>query len=157
MTKRLRVALEVIGGFSGRKFHVAVIVMGQSWMRSVIGSTAIRNVVPTAAVFRMRADEARAVSGLRSEYWETDALMVEPGEGYMCGLTSGAVRVRVPALPSPGSLMVPDGFPPGSGSPRNVVVEPNGNPDGTQGSDLLPELPEHAVLVLLRGATTSDG
>lgn len=38
MTKRLRVALEVIGGFSGRKFHVAVIVMGQSWMRSATSS-----------------------------------------------------------------------------------------------------------------------
>lgn len=147
--ERLRVALEVVGGFSGRKFHVAVIVLGQSWMRSVIGSTAIRNLVTTAAVFRMRSDEARAMSGLRAEYWERDTLLLEPGEGYMCGLTSGAVRVRVPELPAHGSLMVPTGFPgPVIALPRGVA-EPNGNPDGTQGSDLPPELPEHAVMALL--------
>ena len=152
--ERLRVALEVIGGLSGRKFNVAVVVMGQSWQRSVVGSTALRNLVPTSAVFRMQSREAFTMTGLRSEYWETDPLMLQPGEGYICGITSGAVRVRVPELPSPGSLMVPTGFPPGSGTPGNGVVEPNGNPAGTQGSvfeseKLPPELSESAVIALL--------
>ena len=98
----LRDALELVGGFSGRKHSMAVIMLGQSWSKSVVGSTAIRNLITSSAVFRMRSDEAFYMTNLKAQYWRAagpDPLDLEPGHCYIVGVDSGAVRVRVPALP----------------------------------------------------------
>jgi hypothetical protein len=99
----LRDALELIGGFSGRKHSMAVIMLGQSWSKSVVGSTAIRNLITSSAVFRMRSDEAFYMTNLKAHYWRAagpDPLDLEPGQFYAVGIDSGAVRVRVPEVPS---------------------------------------------------------
>jgi len=97
--ERLREALEIIG-FSGRKFAVSVILLAQSWTRAVVGGTAIRNLVPAAAIFRMRRDEALSMSGMRAESWPDDPLNLPPGEAYLVGVGSDIKRIRVPALPA---------------------------------------------------------
>lgn len=96
---RLREALEIIG-FGGRKFGVSVILLAQSWTRAVVGGTAVRNLVPAAGIFRMRRDEALAMSGIRAESWPDDPLSLPPGEAYLVGVSSDISRIRVPALPS---------------------------------------------------------
>ncbi len=98
---RLRDALLVIGGLSGRKFKVATIVMGQSWKNSVVGSTEMRDLVGAQAVFRMRKDEALIMTNLRSDYWNPDPLLLQKGEAFICGVVSGAVLVRVPPVDAP--------------------------------------------------------
>lgn len=98
----LRDALELIGGFSGRKHSMAVIMLGQSWSKSVVGSTAIRNLITSSAVFRMRSDEAFYMTNLKAHYWRAagpDPLDLEPGTFYAVGIDSGAVRVRVQRCP----------------------------------------------------------
>ncbi len=95
--ERLREALEVLG-FSGRKFGVSIILLAQSWTRATIGGTAVRNLVPAAAIFRMRRDEALAMSGIRAESWPDDPLNLPPGEAYLVGVGSDIARIRVPAL-----------------------------------------------------------
>jgi hypothetical protein len=95
--ERLRTALELLG-FSGRKFDVSALLMSQSWTRAVIGGTEVRNLVPAAAVFRMRRDEALAMSGIRAEGWRDDPLSLPPGEAYIVGVGSDISRIRVPSL-----------------------------------------------------------
>lgn len=95
--ERLRTALEVLG-FSGRKFNVSTLLMSQSWTRAVVGGTAVRNLVPAAAIFRMRRDEALAMSGLRAESWPDDPLNLPPGEAYLVGVGSGITRIQVPKV-----------------------------------------------------------
>jgi hypothetical protein len=95
--ERLRTALEILG-FSGRKFNVSTLLMSQSWTRAVIGGTAVRNLVPAAAIFRMRRDEALAMSGLRAESWPDDPLNLPPGEAYLVGVGSGITRIVVPKV-----------------------------------------------------------
>jgi hypothetical protein len=95
--QRLREALEVLG-FSGRKFGVSIILLAQSWTRATIGGTAVRNLVPAAAIFRMRRDEALAMSGIRAESWPDDPLHLPPGEAYLVGVGSDIARIRVPSL-----------------------------------------------------------
>ena len=99
--ERLRDALLLIGGLSGRKFKVATIVMSQSWKHSVVRSTEMRDVVSTQAVFRMRKDEALRMTNLGSDYWNSDPLLLQKGEAFIVGVLSGAVLVRVPPVEAP--------------------------------------------------------
>jgi hypothetical protein len=99
---QLQSALELIGGLSGRKHAVSVIMLGQSWSKAVVGSTAMRNLITSSTVFRMRSDEAFYMTNLKSHYWRAagpDPLELEPGMFYAVGIDSGAVLARVPALP----------------------------------------------------------
>src|SRR5262249_12376673 len=73
----LRTALELVG-FTGRKFDVSALLMSQSWTRAVVGGTAVRNLIPAAAIFRLRRDEALAMSGIRAESWPDDPLSLPP-------------------------------------------------------------------------------
>lgn len=101
-TDRVRSALELIGGLSGRKHGVVTVMLAQSRTHAVIGSVAMRNLVPASTVFRMRPEEAERMTELRLGYWKAvgpDPLDLEPGEFYVVGIDSGAVRVRVSALP----------------------------------------------------------
>ena len=101
---RLQSALELIGGFKGRKYGVSVIMLGQSWQKAVVGSTAMRNLITSSAVFRMRSDEAHHMTNLRADYWRAagpDPFDLEPGMFYAVGIDSGAVLARVPELPVP--------------------------------------------------------
>ncbi len=116
----LQSALELIGALKGRKHAVSVIMLGQSWTKAVIGSTAARNLITSSAVFRMRSDEAKSMTNLRAEYWRTagpDTIDLEPGMFYAVGIDSGAVLARVPELPStlrptlPATLPHPASYP----------------------------------------------
>lgn len=98
--ERLREALEVIG-FSGRKFAISAILLAQSWTRSTVGGTTVRNLVPAAAIFRMRRAEALSMSGIRAESWPDDPLNLPPGEAYLIGVGSDIARVRVPKVEAP--------------------------------------------------------
>ena len=101
-SERLQSALELIGGLKGRKYGVSVIMLGQSWAKAVVGSTAMRNLITSSAVFRMRGDEAKYMTNLRADYWRTagpDPFDLEPGMFYAVGIDSGAVLARVPKLP----------------------------------------------------------
>lgn len=142
---RLQSALELIGGLSGRKHSVSVIMLGQSWSKAVVGSTAMRNLITSSAVFRMRSDEAKSMINLRAEYWRAagpDPLDLEPGMFYAVGIDSGAVLARVPELPlatrTPArdfhsssdlaSGLASTGFRPDF---RQALVEANGKSDGS--------------------------
>jgi hypothetical protein len=98
----LQSALEPIGGLSGRKHAVSVIMLGQSWSKAVVGSTAMRNLITSSAVFRMRSDKAFYMTNLKSRCWRVagpDPLDLEPGMFNAVGIDSGAVLGRVPELP----------------------------------------------------------
>jgi hypothetical protein len=102
-TDELRDALELIGGFKGRKHSVVTIMLAQSWTQAVIGSTTMRNLIPASAVFQQRSEEAEKMCGIKPGYWRTvgpDPFDLEKGTFYAVGIDSGAVRVRVPEVPS---------------------------------------------------------
>lgn len=58
-TDRVRSALELIGGLSGRKHGVVTVMLAQSWTHAALGSVAMRNLVPTSTVFRVRPGGGR--------------------------------------------------------------------------------------------------
>lgn len=89
-------------GYGGRKYGVCCVLLAQSWLTGSIGSSGVRNPLRAAIVHAMRADEGRALTGLRAEAWPSDPQELQPGEAYVLGVgTSGLVRVRVPLLGSP--------------------------------------------------------
>lgn len=96
--ERLRDALLVIGGLSGRKFKVAMIAMGQSWKGAVAGGTEMRDLLGAQAVFHMRKNEALHLTNLGSDYWNPDPLLLQKGEAFIVGVVSGTVLVRVPPV-----------------------------------------------------------
>ena len=155
-TGRLRDALELIG-FSGRKHRVSVIMLGQSWSKTVVGSTAVRNLITSSAVFRMRSDEAFYMTNLKAQYWRTagpDTLDLEPGTFYAVGIDSGAVRVRVPELPSTRAhaMLPPTSGPlPPTSQPLPYVL-PNRTREvpGKRSGSTSEVLPEAAVIRLFR-------
>jgi hypothetical protein len=48
---------------------VAAIMLGQGWSKAIIGSTTMRDLVPTSAVFQQRAKQAELMCGIRPGYW----------------------------------------------------------------------------------------
>lgn len=158
---RLRDALLVIGGLSGRKFKVATIVMGQSWKNSVVGSTEMRDLVGAQAVFRMRKDEALLMTNLRSDYWNPDPLLLQKGEAFICGVVSGAVLVRVPPVDASSRVgareapslpfAAPSLAPSPNALPKGLRVDSEGASEGEpEGAPALPEqLSEREVTRLL--------
>jgi hypothetical protein len=95
--ERMREALEILSS-SGRKFSVSSILLSGSWTRAMVGGTAVRNLAPTAAIFKMRRDEALSMCGLTAEAWPSDPLSLPPGEAYLVGVGSDVVRIRVPSF-----------------------------------------------------------
>ena len=96
--ERLLDKIQIIA-YSGRKYSVACVLLAQSWLTAAINSSQVRNPLRAAVVHAMRADEGRALTGLRAEAWPADPSMLEPGEAYVLGVgASGLVRVRVPLL-----------------------------------------------------------
>jgi hypothetical protein len=89
-------------GYGGRKYGVCCVLLAQSWLTGSIGSSGVRNPLRAAIVHAMRADEGRALTGMRAEAWPSDPQELRPGEAYVLGVgASGLVRVRVPLLESP--------------------------------------------------------
>lgn len=152
-TGRLRDALELIGGLKGRKLGVAVVLLGQGWGQAVIGSTTMRDLVPAGAVFRMRTEQAERMCGIKPGYWRAvgpEPFDLQPGEFYVVGVDTGAVRVRVPALPiAPARAELPPTSPHFPGTSRALPPDPPEAVGKRSGS--APEvLPEAAVLRLLK-------
>lgn len=140
--ERLLDRIQVLG-YSGRKYDVACVLLAQSWLTGAINSSQVRNPLRAAVVHAMRADEGRALTGLRAEAWPSDPVDLSPGEAYVLGVgSSGLIRVRVPLLESPpraparasapnsnlASEWLPTGFRPGF---QPELVEANGKPDGS--------------------------
>ncbi len=140
--ERLREALEVLG-FSGRKFGVSVILLAQSWTRATIGGTAVRNLVPAAAIFRMRRDEALTMSGLTADRWPDDPLNLPPGEAYLVGVGSDIARIRVPSLSVRPAFAVPSHQP--LADPNEVTANTQRTPNEDQ--------TKAQILALLRRGT----
>jgi len=165
-TGRLRDALELIGGLKGRKLGVAVVMLAQGWGQAIIGSTTMRDLIPAGAVFRMRAEQAERMCGIKPGYWRAvgpDPIDLQPGEFYAVGIDSGAVRVRVPEVPPHSPMRAPaheSHFPPHPGhfSPTSQPlpgtareVDTSGN--GSRHFPPLEAAREAAILELVRQAT----
>jgi hypothetical protein len=71
----------------------------------------VRNPLRAAVVHARRADEGRALTGLRAEAWpKPDPQDLATGEAYVLGVgSSGLIRVRVPLLESPTRAPAPGG------------------------------------------------
>src|SRR5262249_38359176 len=99
--ERLLDRIQVLG-YGGRKYEVACILLAQSWLTGAINSSQVRNPLRAAVVHAMRADEGRALTGLRAEAWPADPGDLPAGEAYVLGVgSSSLIRVRVPLLESP--------------------------------------------------------
>ena len=68
--ERLLDLVQVIG-HGGRKYGVAT-VLAQSWLTGAIGTSGARKPLRAAVVHAMRADEGRALTGLRADAWPAD-------------------------------------------------------------------------------------
>ncbi len=88
----------------GRKYGVAMVLLAQSWSAGAVGSSQLRNPLPTSIVHRMRRDEARMLTGLPAEALPLDVHALEPGEAYIVGVDGPPARIRVPQLQLPPSV-----------------------------------------------------
>jgi hypothetical protein len=122
----------------GRKLNCHVMLLSQRWDKHAIGD--FRNTLASSYVYRMRPDEARMMTGLRSGMMPQDTLSLQPGQSYLLNTYGQLVRVTIPKMTPAdlvaigrclGSERVPMGFRPPvkehDGNPAGTQVEPNGN------------------------------
>lgn len=96
--ERLLELIQIIG-YSGRKYGVATVLLAQSWLTGGVFTSQVRNPVQASITHAMRADEARALTGLRAEAWPSDPMGLPPGEAFALGIgSSGLLRIRVPLV-----------------------------------------------------------
>lgn len=102
-------------GYGGRKYGVCCVLLAQSWLTGSIGSSGVRNPLRAAIVHAMRADEGRALTGLRAEAWPSDPQELQPilpPKGNICTMASAGARP-----PSPQAEHSQEA-PPGSGTSK---------------------------------------
>jgi len=87
--------VEVLGQ-EGRKKGVYGLFLGQAWTAARSGGSAGRDSLASAFVHRLRASQARYLTGLRAEELPPDVHDLAPGEAYLLSTAGDMTRVRVP-------------------------------------------------------------
>lgn len=80
----------------GRKLNIHALLMTQRADKDAIGD--FRNTLASSYVFRLRADEARMLTGLRASALPDDTLQLAPGEAYLLDTAGALTRVRIPLM-----------------------------------------------------------
>ena len=78
----------------GRKLNCHVLLLGQRWDKESIGS--FRNTLASSWIHRMRADEARMMTGLRAGALPADTLQLPPGSCYLVDTVGSLTRLDIP-------------------------------------------------------------
>jgi hypothetical protein len=128
---RLLDILQIIGGYSGRKYLMAALLLAQSWAREAVMSTQVRNLVAVMIAHRMRTADAGDFTGLTREAMPYDAHLLDDGEALVAGLGE-VVRVRMPSLDAPPVLPMSSALPPAAPS---EPLELNGSTSGAHPDD----------------------
>lgn len=82
----------------GRKLNCHLLLLSQRWDKPAVGD--FRNTLASSYVYRMRADEARMMTGLRAGMLPEDTLQLQPGECYLLNTHGQLVKVRIPQMTS---------------------------------------------------------
>nr|MDP9416224.1 hypothetical protein [Pseudomonadota bacterium] len=80
----------------GRKLNVHIMLLGQRWDKESVGP--FRNTLASSYVHRMRADEARMMTGLRASALPDDTLQLAPGAAYLVDTRGTLHRVQIPLM-----------------------------------------------------------
>lgn len=75
----------------GRKYGVHALLIAQRWAAAASGGSDVRNTLTAHYVHRMRADEARMMTGLRGSVLPKDTLSLHAGQAYLLD-TRGTIR-----------------------------------------------------------------
>lgn len=135
----------------GRKYNAYAFLLAQRWASSDVGGGGVRNTLAAAYVHRMRPDEARYLTGLRSAQLPADVLQLGSGESYLLDTSGTLTKVRTPLItPSDVSsvgarLALVEGTPktPGRSSEGAPVDAPSASGSAT------PTSPEQARILAL--------
>lgn len=82
----------------GRKYGVFALLLAQNWNTESTGGSQIRNTLASALVHRMRASEARMLTGLPSSALPDDLLTLEAGEYYLLDTRGDLRHIRAPRI-----------------------------------------------------------
>ncbi len=80
----------------GRKLNCHLLLLSQRWDKIAVGD--FRNTLASSYVYRMRADEARMMTGMRAEMLPKDTLQLEPGSCYLLNTYGQLSKVRIPLM-----------------------------------------------------------
>ena len=80
----------------GRKLNIHCMLLTQRADKEAIGD--FRNTLASSYVFRLRADEARMLTGLRASALPDDTLQLAPGESYLLDTRGQLTRVKIPMM-----------------------------------------------------------
>ena len=92
------VLAEIVESFSeeGRKYETHVWLLSQRWDKAAVG--AFRNTLTSAWIHRMRSEEARMLTGLRSEMLPDDTLQLPDGVAYFLDTRGQLVKLATPRM-----------------------------------------------------------
>ena len=82
----------------GRKYNAYAFLLAQRWASGDVGGGGVRNTLAAAYVHRMRADEARYLTGLRAAQLPADILQLASGESYLLDTSGQLTKVRTPQI-----------------------------------------------------------
>ncbi len=106
----------------GRKLNIHIMLLGQRWDKESVGP--FRNTLASSYVHRMRADEARMMTGLRASALPDDTLQLEPGAAYLVDTRGTLHRVQIPLMRPEDVARVGDRLRNGMAEPRRPIGFP---------------------------------
>jgi hypothetical protein len=88
----------LVEGYSteGRKLGCYALLLAQRWDKDAVGD--FRNTLASSYVYRMRADEARMMTGLRGAAVPDDTIGLAPGECYLLDTYGDCRKVVIPQM-----------------------------------------------------------
>lgn len=84
----------------GRKFGVQALLIAQRWSAAASGGSDVRNTLTAHYIHRMRADEARMMTGLCGSVLPKDTLALHPGQAYLLNTRGEIRKIATPYMTS---------------------------------------------------------